>query len=519
MTARGKIVKATGFISLATFLSRILGYIKDMILAKYFGATGLSDVFFVAFRIPNLLRELFAEGSMSSAVIPVLKESQIKKGEDEAREIAKSLFTAIILIVGGITLLGIIFSPFIVKIIAPGFISNPQKFELTVLLTKIMFPFLLFISLASLTMGVLNTNNIFFIPALAPCFLNISVILLVVGFSSFFFNPIISVAVGVTLGGILQWLIQTPAYYKAGYRFGFARFHPALKKIAILVIPTTLSLTVNQINIFVSTIIASFLSEGSVTYLYYSMRLIQLPIGIFGVAVGMAVLPALSQHVAEGKIDLLKEDFSFSIRLLFFLVIPSMFGLIMLKEPVVNTLFQRGAFDLNATLNTAQALLFYSLGIWATVGSRTITATFYSFQDTKTPVICATAGMFTNVTVSLLLMNLMKHNGIALAYSTAATVQFILLSIFLTRKIPEISFRPIAISAIKNIFGSLIAVGVAKIICSIEPSLWRRSDAMLLKFAYLGTAISVAVFLYLIIAYIMKNEELGYILKKFKSKF
>lgn len=519
MTARGKIVKATGFISLATFLSRILGYIKDMILAKYFGATGLSDVFFVAFRIPNLLRELFAEGSMSSAVIPVLKESQIKKGEDEAREIAKSLFTAIILIVGGITLLGIIFSPFIVKIIAPGFISNPQKFELTVLLTKIMFPFLLFISLASLTMGVLNTNNIFFIPALAPCFLNISVILLVVGFSSFFFNPIISVAVGVTLGGILQWLIQTPAYYKAGYRFGFARFHPALKKIAILVIPTTLSLTVNQINIFVSTIIASFLSEGSVTYLYYSMRLIQLPIGIFGVAVGMAVLPALSQHVAEGKIDLLKEDFSFSIRLLFFLVIPSMFGLIMLKEPVVNTLFQRGAFDLNATLNTAQALLFYSFGIWATVGSRTITATFYSFQDTKTPVICATAGMFTNVTVSLLLMNLMKHNGIALAYSTAATVQFILLSIFLTRKIPEISFRPIAISAIKNIFGSLIAVGVAKIICSIEPSLWRRSDAMLLKFAYLGTAISVAVFLYLVIAYIMKNEELGYILKKFKSKF
>jgi len=519
MTARGKIVKATGFISLATFLSRILGYIKDMILAKYFGATGLSDVFFVAFRIPNLLRELFAEGSMSSAVIPVLKESQIKKGEDEAREIAKSLFTAIILIVGGITLLGIIFSPFIVKIIAPGFISNPQKFELTVLLTKIMFPFLLFISLASLTMGVLNTNNIFFIPALAPCFLNISVILLVAGFSSFFFNPIISVAVGVTLGGILQWLIQTPAYYKAGYRFGFARFHPALKKIAILVIPTTLSLTVNQINIFVSTIIASFLSEGSVTYLYYSMRLIQLPIGIFGVAVGMAVLPALSQHVAEGKIDLLKEDFSFSIRLLFFLVIPSMFGLIILKEPVVNTLFQRGAFDLNATLNTAQALLFYSLGIWATVGSRTITATFYSFQDTKTPVICATAGMFTNVTVSLLLMNLMKHNGIALAYSSAATVQFILLSIFLTRKIPEISFRPITISAIKNIFGSLIAVGVAKIICSIEPSLWRRSDAMLLKFAYLGTAISVAVFLYLVIAYIMKNEELGYILKKFKSKF
>lgn len=516
--AKGKIVKAAGAISLATLLSRILGYIKDMILAKYFGATGLSDVFFVAFRIPNLLRELFAEGSMSSAVIPVLKEYQIKKGEEETKKIVKSLFTFIILVVGIITIAGIVFSPLIVKLIAPGFLSNPEKFELTVLLTRIMFPFLLFISLAALTMGTLNTNNIFFIPALAPCFLNIAIIIMVVGFSTFFFNPIISVAVGVTLGGLLQWLVQAPAFYKNGFKFGISAFHPALKKIAILIIPTTLAMAVNQINIFVSTIIASFLPEGSVTYLYYSMRLIQLPIGVFGVAVGMAVLPALSQHIAEGKKDLLTRDFIFSLKFLFFLTIPSTMGLIMLKEPIISTLFQRGAFDLNDTMNTASALFFYSIGILGTVGSRTITATFYSLQDTKTPVICATAGMLVNIGTSLLLMHSMKHNGLALAYSLAATTQFLMLGSFLKRKIREISFLSIFPSFIKSTIASFLSIGTAKLICEINPTVWLQSEKMLLKFLWLGFAITVAVLLYFVSCYLIKHEELSYILKKIRRR-
>lgn len=514
--AKGKIVRAAGAISLATSLSRILGYIKDMILAKYFGATGLSDVFFVAFRIPNLLRELFAEGSMSSAIIPVLKEEQVKKGNDEVQKIVKTLFTFIILVVGGITILGIILSPVIVKLIAPGFVDFPKKFELTALLTRIMFPFLLFISLGALTMGTLNANNIFFTPAVAPCFLNIAIIVLVVGFSSFFFNPIVAVAVGVTVGGLLQWLIQVPSFYKAGYRFGFAPFHPALKKIALLIIPTTLSMAVNQINIFVSTIIASYLPEGSVTYLYYSMRLIQLPIGIFGVAVGMAVLPTLSQHVAEGKIDSLKEDFTFALKFLFFLSIPSMIGLIILREPIVNTLFQRGAFDYTATVNTASALFFYSFGIWATVGSRTVTATFYSLQDTKTPVICAVAGMLTNVAVSVISMHQMKHNGLAMAYSVAAAVQFILLISLLKKKIPKISFSSITKSITKTLLASLISVFVAKFICMIKPSVWMSSGLSGLKFIYLGLAISIAAISYLILCYLMKHEELRYILRKIK---
>ncbi len=516
--AKGKIVKAAGAISLATTLSRILGYVKDMVLAKFFGATGVSDVFFVSFRIPNLLRELFAEGSMSSAVVPVLKESQIKNGEEETKKIVKSLFTFIFLVVGFITLLGIVFSPIIVKLIAPGFTENPDKFELTVLLTRIMFPFLLFISFAALTMGTLNTNGIFFTPALAPCFLNIAIIFSVIFISSYFFNPIVSVAVGVTFGGLLQWLVQVPRFYKIGFSFGFSPFHPALKKILFLIIPTTVAMAVNQINIFVSTIIASFLPEGSVTYLYYSMRLIQLPIGVFGVAVGTAVLPTLSQHFAEGNRYGLAQDFSFALRFLFFLTIPCIFGLIMLSEPIVNTLFQRGAFDLIATKNTAMALLFYSIGILGTVGSRTITATFYSLQDTKTPVICAISGMFINIFASFMLMHSMKHNGLALAYSLSATVQFFMLSFFIQRKIPEFSFTLIFPSFFKSTISALISVGIGKLICDSKAYLWISSGDAFLKFIWLGGTIGLSAFLYFFICYLMKHEELGYILRKVRRK-
>lgn len=516
--AKGKIVRAAGAISLATTFSRILGYIKDMILAKYFGATGLSDVFFVAFRIPNLLRELFAEGSMSSAVVPVLKEAQVKYGQEETKKIVRSLFTFIILIVGTITLLGILLSPYIVTLIAPGFTENLEKFHLTVLLTRIMFPFLFFISLAALTMAALNTNSIFFVPALAPCFLNLAIILLVVGFSNMFFNPIVSVAVGVTIGGLLQWIVQVPHFYKNGFSLGFSGIHPALKKIVLLIIPTSLAMAVNQINIFVSTIIASFLPEGSITYLYYSMRLIQLPIGVFGVAVGMAVLPTLSEHVAEGNKYQLAKDFSFSLKFLFFLTIPSTMGLIFLKEPIVNTLFQRGMFDVNATLNTAQALFFYSFGILGTVGSRTITATFYSLQNTKIPVFCAAVGMFINIFLSILLMNTMKHNGLALAYSLAATVQFSMLAILIKKSVKEISFNNIFPSFLKSTIASLISVAVAKGFCDINSSLWLKSEKMLIKFIWLGFAIFIAVFLYVLICYLLKHEELGYILKKLRSR-
>ena len=306
--------------SAATFISRILGFIRDMIFAFYFGATGISDTFFQAFKIPNLLRELLAEGSMSSAFVPVLTEYRQKQGEEEAVRLVRITFTFILVVVGLICVLGIIFSPAIVTVVSPGFVKSPEKFSMTVLLTRIMFPFLLCVSLAALLMGALNTKKVFFVPALAPAMLNITLILSIVFFESRTSQPIIAAAIGVLAGGFVQFAFQLPSFFKNGYRLGLnpSFRHPGIRKMTLLLVPATLALSVSQINIIVSSIFASFLPQGSITYLFYSMRLVQFPIGIFGVAMGMAVLPTLSEHAVKGDMEKLREDFSFALRLAVF---------------------------------------------------------------------------------------------------------------------------------------------------------------------------------------------------------
>lgn len=518
MDEKGRIAKAAGMMSVATFISRILGYVKDMILAFYFGATGLSDTFFAAFRIPNLLRELFAEGSMSSAFIPVLTEHREKQGEEEAKRLVKITFSFIILFVGIVCLIGIVFAPGIVAAIAPGFLKSPEKFSLTVLLTRIMFPFLLFISLASLAMGALNTKRVFFVPALAPAMLNVTIIVILVVFASMVEQPIIAVAIGVAVGGFVQFAFQLPSFFKNKYRLGFdpSFRHPGLKRMAVLLIPATLALAVNQINIIVSNILASFLTEGSITYLYYSMRLIQFPIGIFGVAMGMAVLPTLSEHAVKGDFDRLREDFSFALRLLFFISVPAMAGLIALREPIVNLLFQRGTFDYTATRATAEALMFYSIGIWSIVGIRVVTPTFYSMQDTKTPVKIAVIGVATNLLLSLALMGPLRHSGLALANALASGLNFFLLFYFLRRKLKRVDARRIIKSLIKISISSLI-MGIAGW-SMLHGELWEKSGEGIEKALYLATTIIFCIAIYITISYLLKNEEMKYIYETLKNR-
>lgn len=518
MSAKGKIAKAAGLMSIATFISRILGYVKDMILARYFGATGIADVFFVAFRIPNLLRELFAEGSMSSAFIPVLTEYQTKHGREEANRLVRSVFIFILIFVGTICAIGIIFAPAIVSLIAPGFLKNPEKFANAILLTRIMFPFLLFISLASLAMGALNTRGVFFIPAFAPAVFNIVVIVSIVTLSMQFANPIIAVAIGVAAGGLVQFLIQVPAFFKQGYSmFTIHDFwHPGLKKIGILIIPSTAGMAVAQINIFVSTILASYLPEGSITYLYYSMRLIQFPVGIFGVAMGMAVLPALSEHSAKGDIEKVKEDFSFALRLLFFITIPAMFGLIALNVPIVSTLFQRGKFEYAATIATSDALIFYSLGIWAIVGARVVTAAFYSMQDTKTPVRIAATAVIINIILSIIFMGPMKHNGLAFANAIASCFNFIFLFYSLRKRFGGIGAKRIANSFIKTTAASAI-MGLAGWLIA-KNGIWTLIGHGIQKAAYLGAVIIICAGIYFTLSFLLKNEEMDYIINKIKER-
>jgi len=518
MDEKKRVTKAAGKMSIATLISRILGFVRDMIFALYFGATGVSDTFFAAFRIPNLLRELFAEGSMSSAFIPVLTEYREKYGEEEANRLVRIVFTFISIVVSVICLLGIIFSPVIVTVIAPGFLSSPEKFSLTVLLTRIMFPFLLFISLAALIMGALNTKKVFFIPALAPALLNIVLILSIVFFESRTKQPIMAAAIGVMIGGFVQFAFQLPVFLKKGYKLGFdtAFRHPGLKKIAILLIPATLALSVNQVNIVVSNILASYLPPGSITYLFYSMRLIQFPVGIFGVAMGMAVLPTLSEHAARGEFDKLRDDFSFALRLLFFITIPSMAGLIFLRDPIVNMLFQRGKWDYAATIGTSQALLFYSLGIWAIVGVRVVAASFYSMQDTKTPVKIAIIAMTVNVGLSLLLMKPMKHSGLALANAIASSVNFTLLFMMLKKKLGRIEGRKISVSFIKITVASAVTGLISWFI--IRGDMWMQDGRAIEKAAILTAVIASYVAVYIFIMHLLGSEELKYLMNLRKKK-
>ena len=504
--------------SAATLVSRILGYVKDMILARYFGATGISDTFFVAFRIPNLLRELFAEGSMSSAFIPVLTEYQTNRGGAEAKRLVGITFTFILVFVGLLCVLGILFAPQIVGIIAPGFLKDPGKFSQTVLLTRLMFPFLLFISLAALVMGALNVHRVFFVPALAPATLNVTIIAFVLILVPVLEEPITAVALGVTFGGLAQFAFQLPSFLRQDYglRFSSQFGHPGLRKMALLIMPATIGMAVAQVNIFISTILASFLPQGSITYLYYSMRLIQFPIGIFGVAMGMAALPALSEHAVRGEMEDLREDFSFALRLLFFITVPAMMGLIALRGPIVNALFQRGIFDYGATVGTADALLFYSLGIWAVVGVRVVTATFYSLSDTRTPVKVAVAAMIINIVMSLALMGPLKHAGLAFANAIASSANFLLLFLFLRKKLGRIDGR--------RILGSFARITAASLVMAVagwsmlHGALWTVSGRTLEKTFYLGGAIMVCLFVYLFISFLLRGDEMVYLCDKVRSR-
>ncbi|HMK61822.1 MAG TPA: murein biosynthesis integral membrane protein MurJ [Dissulfurispiraceae bacterium] len=525
MSSRGKIARAAGVMSAATFISRVLGFIRDMILARFFGATGTSDVFFVAFRIPNLLRELFAEGSMSSAFVPVLTEYQTKQGDEEANRLVRTTFVFLFIVVGVICIAGIALAPYIVKLIAIGWDAGSEKFASAVLLTRIMFPFLFFISLASVVMGALNTRGVFFVPALAPAVLNVVTIACIVGLAVQFANPVIAAAIGVTAGGLVQLLFQLPSFFKNGFSFSrsnnallpkYEGLHPGLKRIGSLILPMTAVLAVSQINIFISTILASYLAEGSISYLYYSMRLIQFPIGIFGVAMGMAVLPTLSEHAARKQFGALKEDFSFALRLLFFITVPAMIGLIALRVPIVSTLFQHGEFGRAATTGTADALVFYSVGIWAIVGVRTLNATFYSMQDTRTPFKIMVCGVLLNILCSVGLMGPLQYNGLAFANSIAAMFNFILLFYFLRMKLGGVGTKRI----ISSFFKTCISAG-AMGICgwfATRGELWTMSGNSGKKAIMLTVVIIGCLGIYFVVASLFRSEEMGYLIRKIREK-
>jgi putative peptidoglycan lipid II flippase len=435
---------AAGTVGIFTLLSRILGFFRDIVIANYFGTRAAADAFFMAFRIPNLLRRLTAEGALSAAFVPLFTKTLIKD-RAEAFRLANNVLSHLTLFITLIMILGIVFAEPLLRLIAIGFTDDPQKFQLTVSLTRLVFPYLLFVSLAAILMGILNSLHHFAAPAASPILLNISFILCTIFLRDYFDLPVYALAAGVLIGGVCQLALQIPFAIKKGFTFSFV-FDPRsklLKKVLLLMLPATVGTAVAEINMFVDTMLASLLKEGSVSFLYYANRLVQFPLGVFAIAISTALLPTLSYHAGKNDMPELIGTLSRSLRGAMFLIIPSTAGLIILREPIIELLFERGAFDHAATLNTAYALAFYSMGLLAFSGVKLFVSAFYALGDTKTPVKVAVTAMLINIVLNLLLMGPLQHGGLALATSIASWINLLCLWFLLGKRLGGLDGRRI----------------------------------------------------------------------------
>ncbi len=501
------IAGAAGLIGAATLSSRILGFIRDIILARLLGASASADAFFVAYRVPNLLRELLAEGSMSSAFIPVFTEYHTLRSKRETWELASAAFTTLLSIVTLITLIGIVVAPTIVWLLAPGFHDDPSQLAMTTILTQVMFPYLIFISLAALTMGMLNSLRAFAAPALAPMFFNICVIAAALLLAPLLEEPVIGVAIGVVVGGLAQFAMQLPGVRKRGllFQWRFDPRHPGVRRMGLLIVPSLLGMSVTQINITVSTILASYF-DGGPTYLFYGMRLIQFPLGIFGVALATAILPTLSSQAAKGSMAELRETVGFGLRMIAFIILPAMVGLILLRVPIVHLFFEHGAFTSADTAGTAVALLAYAVGLWAFAGMRIIVAAFYSLQDTKTPALAAVVSMVINILLALSLMGPFEHAGLALATALSAMVNITILVSVLTHRLGGIDWWRFGQSFGRALIATIPVVLACLWIANL--AVWQREDEWIAKSIMLVVGMGLSVTGYVGTHALYQSQEL-----------
>jgi len=513
-----RVAQAAGLIGAATFSSRVLGFVRDMVLARLFGATAAADAFFVAYRVPNLLRELFAEGSMSAAFIPVFTEYHARRTKQETWELASAMFTTLLTILTGVTVVGMLLAPGIVWLLAPGFHEDPAKLTLTTLLTRIMFPYLLFISLAALAMGVLNSVRAFAAPAFSPVLFNVCIITFALLLSPLMEQPIFAVALGVVVGGLAQFLMQLPGMRRRGLLFGwrFQPGHPGVRRVGRLIVPSLLGMSVTQVNITVSTILASFFAGGP-TYLFYGMRLIQFPLGIFGVALATAILPTLSAQASRGALDELRATLGFGLRMILFIIFPAMMGLILLRHPIVHLFFEHGTFVAADTAATATAVLCYAVGLWAFAGVRIIVAAFYSMQDTRTPAWSAAGAVLANILLSFIFMISLQHAGLALATALAAMLNVATLVLVLNRRLGGVDWASVGRSALRVALATVPVVLACLWIAGA--AVWTHQGEWIAKTIMLFVGIGLSVTGYVGVHALLRSEELDVILDIMKGKF
>ena len=424
-----------------TLVSRITGFIRDILFANYFGANSSTDAFFVAFKIPNFFRRLFAEGAFSQAFIPVLQEYKIHK-TNELKEFVQNIFGNLFIVLLLVTILGVVYAKEIVYVFAPGFTSDPELSNLASSMLEITFPYLLFISLTAMCTAIFNSHNRFILSGITPVFLNLSLIIFTIFGSTLFIVPIVSLSYGVFVAGIIQLTIQLPLLYKLGYlRIPKINFnHFGSLRVVKLMGPAIIGSAAVQINLLIDTIVASLLVTGSISWLYFSDRLIELPLAIFGIAISIVILPILSSQYQQDKSEEYAYTLRKSIKLASVIAIPSMIGLIILSGAIISTLFMYGSFDLLDVEMTTLSLITYSLGLPAFIFLKILVTGFYSRQDTKSPVIYSLIGILFNIVANLSVLYVYlnypfsgAHALVALATSLSAWIQVLLMTLKLKK--------------------------------------------------------------------------------------
>lgn len=456
------VARSAAVIGLATVASRILGFIRDVVIARLFGIYIYAQAFVIAFRIPNLFRDLVGEGASNAAIVPVLSEYNFKRSREEFWELANLLLNLLAVILSAITILGVIFSPLIVRLIAPGFISSPEKLQATINLNRIIFPYILLIGLAAYAMAVLNSLKSFLISAFAPCLLNIAIIVCALLFG----EGTKGLATGVLIGGLLQLAVQIPVLYKKGFRpkFALCLKHPGVIQIGKLMLPRLASSSIYQLNNFVDSIfgsLAAIVGDGGVAVLYFAYRLIQFPVGIFSNAIAQAILPTFSTQVLEKDQENLKTTLSWGLRAVFFVMVPTSTIFMVLAAPIVSTLFGGGRFDLNSGALTSNALFFYSIGLAAYGGTKILQSCFFALKDTVTPTKIAFLALIVNIALNAILMFPLKIGGLALATSISGIISFFFLFFILQKRLKSFGEFKILKSFLRILGASLCMAGIS----------------------------------------------------------
>jgi putative peptidoglycan lipid II flippase len=435
-----QLLKSGGIVASGVLASRVLGFVRDVILARFLGTGFLAEAFLVAQRIPNLLRDLAGEGAANAAVVPVLLEYSQKKSKEQWQECINVVLAWGCIILGAITVIGMIAAPWIVRLIAPGFANDPQQLRLTVDLTRIMFPYLILIALTAFQVGILYSLNAFFAPAFGPCLLNLAMILSVWVALLFSWPLAYVISVGVVVGGIWQFWAQWAALRRRGvcWRWPVSLNHEGARQIGKLLVPRLWGSAVYQLNVFVDTFCASLaviVGAGGIAAIYYANRMIQFPLGVFGYALSSVTLPSLSKLAHEGDMLRFKATLFFALRNLMLILIPTAIGMLIFSRWIIHIVFQHGAFDAYSTHITSQVMFYAALGLPFFGASRILVSAFYALQDTKTPVKTATVCLIVNVVLNAILMFPLKVGGIALASSIAGAVNCLLLWTALNKKL------------------------------------------------------------------------------------